>query len=305
LLLLVPYLWVYWQVHAALGFSRGVSDESPASVADYLSTAATVHAGWSKAYWPDAAAFAFPGLTGMALVITALVIRETRHDPRVRMAGLSAAGCAAVSFAPRLPFYPLLHRVVPMFQVVRVQAHLSQIVLLLVATIAGFGVWGLERRFRNRRAWAGVAMLCVLLVNVEALRAPVGWYRFEGVPAVYDALAADPSAVLIELPFPLPQQWFMNTPYMVNSTRHWRPMVNGYSGFRPASYERSSQAIEYFPQDQSLIALHALGVTHIVVHRAAYVAGAGQARFDAILKAETLLHVADDGEVFIFRLRPE
>jgi len=36
------------------------------------------------------------------------------------------------------------------------------------------------------------------------------------VPAVYDALAAEPMAVVAELPFPLPQQWFLNTPYMVN-----------------------------------------------------------------------------------------
>jgi hypothetical protein len=63
-------------------------------------------------------------------------------------------------------------------------------------------------------------------------------------------LAREPGAIVAEAPFPIPQQWFLNAPYMVNSTRHWQPLLNGYSGFRPPSYERSYEAMQTFPSDE-------------------------------------------------------
>ena len=109
----------------------------------------------------------------------------------------------------------------------------------MIAIMAGFGVAALQRRWKNTRTWPVVAVVLCVLVNGEALRAPVGWVHFDGVPEVYAVLAKDPGAVIVELPIPIPTQWFLNTPYMVNSTAHFRPMFNGYSGFRPPSYDKS------------------------------------------------------------------
>ena len=297
--LLSPYLYAYWRVHTADGFERGVGDEYSGSLADYLSTAARVHAWWSTPYGRQAASYAFPGVVALGLVVCALVFRETRRDPRVRMSVAAALGCIAVSLAPRLPFYPVLHRAIPMFWIVRVQSHIAQIVLLMVAIVAGYGVAALERRIRNRKVWLAVAGALVVLVNVEVLRAPVGWTRFNGIPPAYDALINEHRAVIVELPFPLPTQWFLNTPYMLNSTRHWQPMLNGYSGFRPPSYVKSYDAAAKFPADESLIALHALGVTHVVLHRSA-----GKAVLDAAMKQATLYRLDSDDDVVIFRLLP-
>ena len=299
-LLLSPYLYAYWRVHAADGFERGVADEYSGSLADYLATAGRVHAWWSTPYGRQAASYAFPGVIALGLVACALVFRETRRDPRVRMSLVAAIGCIAVSLAPRLPFYPLLHRAIPMFWIVRVQSHIAQIVLLMVAIVAGYGVAAIQRRISNPRMWAAAASVLFVLVNVEVLRAPVGWARFNGIPPAYDALITEQGAVIVELPFPLPSQWFLSTPYMLNSTRHWKPMLNGYSGFRPPSYLRSYDAVAKFPADESLIALHALGVTHVVLHRSAV----GQAVFDAAKKQGTLYRVANDDDVYIFRLQP-
>jgi hypothetical protein len=148
--------------------------------------------------------------------------------------------------------------------------------------------------------WAAPAL--ILLVNVEALRAPISFTRFEGVPGVYATLARERAAVVAELPFPIPQQWFINAAYMVNSTKHWRPMLNGYSGFRPPSYEKSYEAARGFPSDESLILLHERGVTHVVVHERAFVEGFGSARFDAMSSMRALQLVARDGDIVIYRL---
>jgi hypothetical protein len=215
------------------------------------------------------------------------------------MCAVAAIGCAVVSLAGRAPFYPALHDLVPMLQAVRVQAHLGQFVLLLIAVLAGFGVAALWKRWGSARWWPAAAVSLIVIVNAEALRAPVGFVWFEGVPRVYESLREEAGAVVVEVPFPMPRQWFLNGPYMVNSTRHWRPILNGYSGFRPDSYERSYEAAREFPSDQSLIKLHELGVTHVVVHLAAL----GEARTAEIARTPTLQQIASEGDIMIYRLR--
>ena len=303
-LVIAPYLYAYARLHQTTGWTRGVDDQIPAVWVNYLATASRLHyAFWSKPFYAEASSAAFPGVTAMALVVVAFVCSETRRDMRFRMCLLVAIGCFAVSFAPTWPFYSVLHRTVPLFQAVRVPAHLGQIVLLMVALMAGFGVAGVKRRWRNTRTWPAIACAMCIAANIEALRAPVGWVRFDGIPAAYDALAADATAVIVELPFPIPTQWFLNGRYMVNSTRHWRPMLNGYSGFRPPSYEISYAAAQAFPDDRSLIALHGLGVTHVVVHVAAFVEGHGQERFDALDRVRALQVVSRDDAIVVYRLQ--
>jgi hypothetical protein len=141
----------------------------------------------------------------------------------------------------------------------------------------------------------------MLIVNGEALRAPIGYVWFDRVPAIYDVLTTEPNAIVVEVPFPMPSQWFLNGPYMVNATRHWRPMLNGYSGFRPPSYEKSYEAMSAFPSDRSLIMLHELGVTHVVIHEQAYSEGVEQ-RVKDLARVHSLAQVAHDGDITIFRL---
>lgn len=303
-LLMAPYLAAYARLHQSTGWTRAADEQGAASWVDYLATGGRMHYSlWSRPFAAETISYAFPGVVALILVATAWSFRENRHDARFRMCGVVAVGCAAVSFAPGLPFYAALHEAVPLFQAVRVPAHLGQIVLLMVAVMAGFGLAAIQRRWRRTSTWPAVAVVVCVIANVEALRAPVGWTRFEGVPAVYEVLARERSAVIVELPFPIPTQWFLNGPYMVNATVHRRPMLNGYSGFRPASYDASYASAREFPADRSLIALHDLGVTHIVVHRQAFVEGNGVERFDRIATTRSLEVVASDDDVFIYALR--
>jgi hypothetical protein len=50
---------------------------------------------------------------------------------------------------------------------------------------------------------------------------------------------------------------------MVLSTRHWRPLVNGYSGFLPAGYYLR-RVLASFPDERSQALLRGLGVRHVV-----------------------------------------
>jgi hypothetical protein len=302
-LVLSPYLAEYAAVSRTMRFARGAEEEEAASWANYVSTGSRLHfQTWSRQFTGLATSNTFPGIAALALVVIALSERRSAGDPRLRMCVVAAAGCAAVSFAPLLPFYRVLHATIPLFQAVRVLAHIGLLVLLMVAILAGYGVAVLQRGWTHSRSWPMAAALLLVIVNGEALRAPIGYTWFDGVPGVYDVLAGEPAAIVAEAPFPIPQQWFLNAPYMVNATHHWRPLLNGYSGFRPPSYDRSYEAMRTFPSDESLLALSQIGVTHVVVHQRAMNHGLPDDRFNPYESVGSLHLLERDDDVLIYRL---
>jgi hypothetical protein len=140
-LVLSPYLAEYAAVSKTMGFARAADEEEAASWANYVSTGSRLHfQTWSRQFNGLATSNTFPGIAALALVVIALSERRSAADPRFRMCVVAAAGCAAVSFAPLLPFYRSLHAIIPVFQAVRVLAHIGQMVLLMIAILAGYGV---------------------------------------------------------------------------------------------------------------------------------------------------------------------
>ena len=304
--LLAPYLYEYQSLHQASGFERTLVDNQmqAASWVDYLSTGSRLHYDlWSHRFFDSAMSPTFPGLVALVLFVTGLMWPEVRRDQRVRMCLVAGVGCAVISVLPRTPVFPLLYQVVPLFRAVRVEAHLGQIVLLMMAVVVGFSVAALEKRWTHPRTWWLVAVGVCALVNLEALRAPLGYRLFDRIPPIYDVLASEPRAVVAELPFYPPAASFRSAGYMLNSTRHWHPILNGYSGFRPGSYNDTYEAIKGFPDLASLAALHDRGVTHIVVHEGEFVAYAGRERLEALATSPSLLSVAEEGDIRIYRLR--
>ena len=59
---------------------------------------------------------------------------------------------------------------------------------------------------------------------------------------------------------------------MYRSTRHWRPIVNGYSGHEPAGYPEFAFAMRNTPRNpkKAWDALVASTATHALVHEWAY-----------------------------------
>jgi hypothetical protein len=305
-LILAPYLLVYYELHRSAGFERTVGDARlfAGSWIHYLSSGSRLHYTlWSHRFFGGSISSSFPGVVAIALVSLAFAWPEARADRRVRMCAIAAAGCVGVSMLPHLPIYPALHRAIPLFRAVRVPAHIGQIVLLMIAVVAGYGAAGLQRRWRSARTWPAVAVALCALVNLEALRAPLWYAPFSEIPPIYVMLADRRDAVVVELPFYEPRASFGNAPYMLNSTRHWRPILNGYSGFGPGSYFDHYAILQSFPDSASLVALDARGVTFIVVHEEQFSGMFGRDRFNAIAAVASLQPVAQSGDIRIYRLR--
>jgi hypothetical protein len=108
---------------------------------------------------------------------------------------------------------------------------------------------------------------------------------------VYTELARQPpGTVLVELPLGQPDY---DLRAMYYSTVHWRPVVNGYSGFFPPHYGQLAAALSEMGRhpEVSLQALRASGATHAIVHEGAYLDTEGT-------EASALLRRAGAVEIF-------
>jgi hypothetical protein len=95
-------------------------------------------------------------------------------------------------------------------------------------------------------------------------------------PPVYRWLAAQPGRdAVVHLPmldvYGLERRpAFHESIYMVYSTLHWKPLVNGYAGIEPRRYVQLRELLRAFPSPESLGALRAAGTRYVVVHRRGY-----------------------------------
>ena len=271
----------------------------------YLASAGRLHlAVWSHRFFRDPVDSFFPGFVVLALAGLAIAEAARRRpapgDPirsRVLMLLAIAATGVVLSFGTATPVYGWLFRVFPPMRGLRAAARFGNLFLLAVAVLAGLG---LAARVRAR--W--LAILLVVLVNVESLRAPIAYQPFRGIPSLYRMLADEPGPVVVaEQPFFPRWAIFQNAPYVLASTAYWRPLMNGYSGYTPESYQHYADAFWYFPQDWAIQAMKDAGVTHVVVHPAAF-----QRDHQAVLPALAgrtdfeLMAIGPDG-VRLYRLK--
>jgi hypothetical protein len=145
------------------------------------------------------------------------------------------------------------------------------------------------------------ALTAMVAANVDAFVAPVGYVRVDPVLPLYTRLAKTPGAVVVELPFYPPDRTFFNAPYMLSSTRHWRPILNGYSGLVPASYEAHYRDLRGFPDQHAITALRNAGVTDVVVHEVEFRARGGEDAANAVPLSKDLQLVEQDGLVSLYR----
>jgi hypothetical protein len=209
--------------------------------------------------------------------------------------------------------YRLLLEHVPGFDGVRVPARFAMIVALALAALAGYGAAWVSQARLGRAILIVAAVVAVLegtrlpfIVNgAYALRdfntPEARLLRPARAPAVYREVAAQPSdAVLIELPLGPPD---FDLRAMFYSVVHWRPLVNGYSGFYPPHYGRLITALSEIPRhaDVSMEALRSTGATHLILHQAAYRDGEGEATAQA-LTAAGATELFRDGSDLLFLL---
>jgi hypothetical protein len=282
----IPVYLPYYRVARDLHMVRSleaVSDFS-ATPMGYLAAAGRIHfSTWSGGFFRNPVDAFFPGIVVIVLAALAIFWAFRRVDPqstaaandddgarlrRQRIVTLIAIAVTGfvLSLGTKTPIYGWLYHVFPPLQGLRAAARFGNLFLLGMAALAGFGLAALRPRLPARRAVLIAAGL-VVLANIESLRAPLFYSRFDGIPAIYSLLADEPErVVLVEVPFYPAQAFFENGPYVLNSTAHWRPLMNGYSGYVPHTYREYASIFWYFPRDYAIEAMRKAGATHVMIH---------------------------------------
>ncbi len=263
--LVVPLVYVYAQSTPARGIrSPEVIGAFSAVAADYLRPGSGNPA--YRAFLPrfvQAERALFPGLATILLAAAGAWPPLTATRVAFIVAGVVAFDG---SLGLHGILYAFLYKLFPALQSVRVPARFAMLVVLTLAVLAGGGAARLISRVSGQWQRAGAAACLTLALLVD------GWPRYDRLPMwqspppIYAALPAH-DAVLFEFPLHSPPGRFAeNLPYMYFSMWHWTPMVNGYSGFIPASYQALVQGTATFPDPVALDYLARIGVTHIGLH---------------------------------------
>jgi hypothetical protein len=311
-------LWPYHQVRREVGLRRNLAglDAVSANPGSFLASPTHVQRsllallpGAERAAG-KARTFLFPGWLTLALAGVALA-RPRRLDAEHAFYALLAAVSLWLTLGPGFGLYAVLYRLIPGLDFVRVPTRFGILWLLGLAVLAGAGF---ERATagltpRSRRLW-GAAALGLMAAEFAAIPLEAPRYAVE-VPAV-DRWLAGRRGPVVELPVSDPADGMRasqrHSHYMLHSTVHWLPLVNGYSGWQPPRHDRLFRELARFPDEASLASLEALGVRFVVVHRSAYrraewrQAERGLAAFADRL---ALRHEADGDRIYALTRVPE
>jgi hypothetical protein len=140
-----------------------------------------------------------------------------------------------------------------------------------------------------------LAVLALAFGLVEASQVPLGYDRYEGPPDVARWLSGRPGAVAY-VPLGID-----DTRVMLDGVAHFRPLVNGDSGFVPRPYARAQELLGETPLgDEARAFLQAVGVRHVVsraVEVLPEVARFGEDRVYELPEAGPRLASAEEGDV--------
>jgi hypothetical protein len=174
------------------------------------------------------------------------------------------------SFGPRAGLYRILYYL-PTFSFLRAPSRLGLVVSLILALFACLALRSMFARAapRTRAALAGVTVLAAI---ADVAVFPIRWAEAPAIPAGYETLTRRARAPLAEFPFYGERIAFpLHAQYMLFSTAHWLPLVNGYSDVIPADFRKDAPILDSFPSLESFAVLARHRVRYIAVHWDMYV----------------------------------
>jgi len=261
-----PYAYAYALNRETLG-ERTDQDIRlySATMWNYLATtkANVIHGGWS-AQFGQSERFLFPGVLAVALALFGLVALESR---RATLVTIGAIGFV-ISLGLNSPFYELLRAVAVPYRGLRAPARASILVYLALAALGAYG-WARVMRGRSKAVTAIATIVMAAALLLEFRTRLESWLTIPERPAeVYQWLATQPRSVVAEVPLARADELhsIYDGLYMFNSTWHWQPIVNGYSGFFPRTFIELAEQTAAFPDDRSIAYLKQRGVDLLVIH---------------------------------------
>jgi hypothetical protein len=215
----------------------------------------------------------FPGFVTIAMAGTAIggAARQWRRK-RPRASGVVLFYLLLVllgfvlSLGPDAVVYTVLYRTIPLFAFLRAPVRAGLLVTLGTSVLAGFGLARMGRRGSGARRTAAMAVVLILAI----CELPAGRLTLAAAPSpgkAYRQLAVLPWGPVAEFPFfNTPGDRHRHTEYMLMSTFHWKPLINGYSDFTPDDFAADVDALRMFPSRSAWTALRDRRVRYVMLH---------------------------------------
>lgn len=314
IVLTLPFFVPYLRVQQEMGFARTLDDTREYSVygAAWLASNAWAHRWWLPAIG-EFNEVLFPGIITVTLGIAgaAWIFAAKRETPAKARPGNAHAALLYIliaviafwaSFGPDAGLYWLLYKTIPIFTFLRAPGRMGiMVVLALVVLAAPLLASLLQRVWRPMIAAAAVS----LLAAAEFAAVPLTQYRdAEPLSQVYRQLATLPYGPVIELPYWYERSDFpRHAYYMLNSTSHWMPLINGYSDHIPEDFRKTVLPLSSFPTRESFRILGRAGARYAVFHLNFYDARSRQRlieRLDSYARYLRLL--ARDEDVWLYEI---
>jgi hypothetical protein len=267
--LVTPAFLPYAALQRDAGFHRELRDavQYSANWSDYLASSSYAHA-WMLSHLPAWTEVSFPGFVTVVFGVLGawIAARDRRRELLLIYGGLALLAFWA-SFGPAGFLYSALYKVVPMFTWMRAPARFGLMVGFGLSVLAGVAISAWLERVRR----PAVVTAVLVLVAAGELAVPLTLPEVPPVAPVYLTLATLPRGPLIETPFFYPQVGlFQHTKYMLASTAHWMPMVNGYSDYIPPDFYEHVMLLAPFPSHDAFKILEPNGVRYALLHLNGY-----------------------------------
>ena len=289
---ILPFFLPYMRMQEATGFERSLTGQYSANVGAWLISSAWAHRWWAS-YLQAPSEVLFPGILAIVLGIGGAMVvlrgfyeratdvlrttdarrtfveppsndRRTTFDPAVAWYYIGLALFTLwLTFGPKAGLYSLLYFTVPVFSFLRAPSRAGIVVTLCLVVLAAPAMIALMRK---RSANAVFAILFVLAV-ADLYRAPLRMREAPPLPHAYRTLADLPKAPTIELPYwSTSPEFHRHAEYMLASTAHWQPLINGYSDHIPQDFRDAAPTLNSFPSKAAFALLEPLGARYVVVH---------------------------------------
>ncbi len=266
---------------------------------------------------------AFPGL--MVLILAGAAIVLLTKSPKINSLALltiaavgfvlsfgandEAFGKSLAPITAKLLPYTYLYYFVPILQGLRIPLRFALLTTFGLTVLAGLGFANLSKLLRpTHRQTIMATVLVSSFIIMEHLPAPLpGGLNSYGAPG-YTWLAQNsaPDSTLIELPYYLhTKQSHQEVVREYQSVNHWRRLVNGNSGFKPAGLVELGHVLDAFPDWRSFDLLRQLGINYLVLHQNQYEPTAWQNLLGLLplyWPSIESLHTAD--QMLILKLHP-
>ncbi len=310
IVIVAPFFLPYLDVREA-GFVRSLDDARQHSVRwrAYLASPILVHR-WMLPLIGTWREVLFPGFLPIIFTVVAIARSVGPRPESVPMRGrvlgfyltVAALGFWA-SLGPDAGLYRALYEVVPFFSMLRAPARFGLLVTFALAVLGGVGFASVERVLGGRKRRVVVAAVLSLAVA----RSTVGTLALTDappVPVAYQRLKDLPPAPVFEFPYYNGRDdRHRNTEYMVWSTLHWKPLINGYSDHVPREALEDMARLASFPDAASRRVLRDRGARYVLVHWYAFEDEAERRDLEAAIRHEpSLRRVVDRGDISLYEV---